>query len=285
MHARKYHADPCPDPSLSKGSALLICSRSPRHAFYAHPRLNPSRPTGDAAKFDVGTAVHALLLERKDVVVVIDASDWRTTSARDRRDAARKAGRIPLLPKEATGVADVVRAVREQLADRNDDPPLLTKGKPERTVIWRESDVWCRARPDWLRDDLRAIDDLKTTAGSADPSQWAHARLFDIGADLQSVMYRRGVQRITGKRPKFRLIVIETAPPYGLSVLTLAPSAEELAERKLDYALRTFRDCLRSGRWPGYSNEIASVELPYWRETDWLERTFDPNAEPMGAAA
>jgi hypothetical protein len=37
-----YHADPCPEPSLSAHIAALLCARSPRHAWAAHPKLNPT---------------------------------------------------------------------------------------------------------------------------------------------------------------------------------------------------------------------------------------------------
>jgi PDDEXK-like domain of unknown function (DUF3799) len=275
LDAKRYHADPCPEPSLSKSSAHLICSRSPKHAWLQHPRLNPDWEPVQRTHFDIGTAAHAILLEGDETIVeIVDADSWRTNAAQEERTRIRRAGRIPLLAKDAGSVGGMVASVREQLAGRDDDPPLLTDGKPEQTLLWRDQGVWCRARPDWLSDDRRAIDDLKTTSGSADPQQWARNRLWDIGADLQAALYCHGVRALAGIRPEFRLIVVETDPPHGLSVLTLAPSAMELAQRKLDYALATWRECLQSGDWPGYPREIAHVELPGWEESRWLERTW-----------
>lgn len=280
--ASRYHADPAPKPSLTKSIAHLLCTRSPAHAFAAHPQLNPDRKRVDAHKFDVGTAAHAMLLEGRDIVQVLGFDSWRTKDSQDARRAARKAGKIPLLEKDWEQVNAMVDAAVRQIAARHVSPPLLTKGKPERTLIWQDiGGVWCRARPDWLRDDYTAIDDLKTTSGSADPAQWARTRLWDIGADLQAAMYVRGVYRLTGVRPAFRLIIVETEPPYALSVISLAPDAYDLAVRKLDYALVKWQQCLESGEWPGYPTEIAYAELPGYLESQWMERTWQDDDAVM----
>jgi hypothetical protein len=58
-----YVGDPAPRPSLSASIAHHLISRSARHAWHAHPRLNPLwAPDGtDATEF--GTIAHAILLE------------------------------------------------------------------------------------------------------------------------------------------------------------------------------------------------------------------------------
>lgn len=285
LSGRAYHQDPAPEPSLNKTCAHLICTRSPAHARAAHPRLNPDYQPSESTRFDVGNAAHAILLEGEDRAQIVDADSWRGKAAAQQREQIRHAGRIPLLARDADTVTAMVMAVRRQLAARHDNPPLLSDGKPERTLIWREKDVWCRARPDWLRDDGLAVDDLKTTSGSADPYQWARNRLWDIGADLQAAMYCRGVHVLTRHRPLFRLIVVETDPPHALSVLTLAPSALELARRKLDHARTVWQRCLQTGDWPGYPSDVAYVELPGWEETRWLQHTWTRDHQQQELAA
>ena len=44
--ARDYHADCCPEPSLSSSLVKMICLSSALHAWQAHPRLSPA-PAGD----------------------------------------------------------------------------------------------------------------------------------------------------------------------------------------------------------------------------------------------
>jgi hypothetical protein len=265
-----YHADPSA-PSLSASIAKIMCNRSPLHAWERHPRLNPDYRPAEESKFDRGTAAHALLLEGSDRCAVIDADSWRTNAAKDERDAARAAGRVPLLAHEHEEACEMVEAVRRQLDALEVYPPLFTGGGPEQTLVWDERGVRCRARLDWLRDDRQTIDDLKTTGGSADPREWARRRLWDMGADVQVAMNLRGVKALTAVEAAFRFVVVENQAPYGLSVVSLAPSALELANAKVDWALDTWRECIDTDTWPSYPTEVAYADVPPWEEMRWLE--------------
>ena len=69
-----YHADVgSPVPSLSSSIANVLISRSPLHAWMAHPRLNPDwRPEPWNKRLDFGTFAHKLLLEgNEDAIAVI----------------------------------------------------------------------------------------------------------------------------------------------------------------------------------------------------------------------
>lgn len=265
-----YHADPCPAPSLSRSIASLICNASPLHAWYAHPRLNPEFEPVVDERFELGTVVHSVFLEGQAAVEVVDADSWRTNAAQDARDAARAAGRIPLLADQWPAVVNAVTAVRERMLELDVDPPVFRDGTAEEVIVWNERAAWCRARPDWLRSDLATIDDLKSTSASADPRRWARS-LFDRGYDVQAEFYARGVEAVTGERPAFRFVVVEVKPPHAVSVLRLGPDAEVLARKKVDYALEVWARCLESGRWPSYSSREALALLPAYEESRWLE--------------
>jgi hypothetical protein len=276
MPAAAYHADPCPAPSLSCSIAVKLCQASPAHARAAHPRLTPDAVEEKAEAFDLGTVAHALLLEGSDArVAVIDAKDFRTKAAQEARDAAYAAGQCPILAARWTDVQAMVAAARGQLdAHRDGGRAMFTSGKPEQTVIWQEAGgVWCRARLDYLRlaADGPAVDDYKTTSGSANPEHWSRS-LFDRGGDLQAAWYRRAVLHVTGVEPTFRYAVQETFPPYALSVISLGPDALLLAEKKCLYALEQWTRCLARNEWPSYPRETAYAGLPPWEEARWLER-------------
>jgi hypothetical protein len=280
LPAAAYHADPCPEPSLSSSIAKLICLSSPAHARHQHPRLNPAAVADEAEHFDIGTAAHAVLLEGQDVVQIIQADNWRTNAAKDARDAARQAGRTPLLAKVWADVQAMVKAAREQL-DRHTDggAKMFTAGNPERTVIWQDDGVWCRARLDWLREvrdgihilDPWAIDDYKTCSTSANPDDWTRT-MFSHGFDLQAAWYRRGVKAITGAEASFRFAVQETYPPYALSVIALGPDALTIAEKKCLYALEVWRASIEDGQWIGYPHRTCYASLPPWHEAWWIEK-------------
>lgn len=266
-----YHADPCDRPSLSASLAHVLLSSSPKHAWTAHPRLNPDFQRTEEAKFDVGNVCHSLLLQGIETAEVLPFPDWRTNAAKEARDLARSHGRIPMLTKHAHEVEQMVGAVKLQLPLFNVTPPLLQNGKPEQTLVWEEAGVLCRARLDWLRDDHAAVDDLKTTSRSANPEQWSRT-LFGIGADIQAAFYLRGIKALTGKTPEWRWIVCETAPPYAMSVISPGPAAVELGNAKVDRALELWRTCLATDEWPSYPTQVCYADVPGWEESRWLER-------------
>jgi hypothetical protein len=283
--AADYHADPAPAPSLTASIANVLINESPAHARAAHPRLNPNFVRVEEDKFSLGTVMHQLLLEGIDAAHVVHAYSWRTAAAKEARDEARAHGRVPLLTHQHDEAKRAVEAAQEQIAAHPAQPPLFTDGKPEQTIMWEESGgVWCRARLDWRRDDDLVIDDLKTCGQSADPRRWQRT-MIGIGAATQARFYCRGIKALTGREPDFRFVVVETHEPYAVSVVSLAPSLEQLADAQVEYAIRTWRRCIDTGEWPGYDQRVAHVEAPGWMEADWFEREAMETPDQEGLAA
>lgn len=266
--ADQYHADALTDqPSLSASIASILCSQSPLHAWTQHPRLNPNFVREEEHHFDIGTAAHALLLEGRNAVSVIEAPDWRTKDAKTCREQARAEGRIPLLGKHWDEVEAMVKAAREQLADH---PTLLTDGHAEQTLVWDEDGVTCRARLDWLRNDLTAIHDYKT-ATDAHHERWSKRSLFNHGYDLKCAFYLRGLERVTGAHAQWLWIVQEKTPPYVISVVKPGADVLTAGAAKVEFAINRWRECMRTGVWPGYSASIYEAELPAWADdAKWL---------------
>ena len=146
MSAETYHGDPCAAPSLSASIINVLCTESPRHAWTAHPRLNPRYSQEEDERMDIGTIAHAILLEGSDVAAVMDFPDWRTKEARTKRDEARTAGLVPILRKNWDTVLAMVAAARVQLDAHKDARKAFRDGKPEQTILWEEAGVSCRAR-------------------------------------------------------------------------------------------------------------------------------------------
>jgi hypothetical protein len=276
LSSDQYHADLFRDtPTLSASIANILIGKSPAHARFAHPKLNPALVRVESDKYDLGSAAHSLLLEGVNAIEVIEAADWRTAAAKDARDAARAAGKIPLLPKQADDVIAMVDAASLHLASKSVRPQPFTDGKSEQTLVWEDDyGVICRARLDWLRDDYEAVDDYKTTSASADPEKWTRT-MYGMGSDVQVAFYMRGLEKITGVRPAFRYVVQEAYAPYELSIVDLAPSALALADDKVDKAIALWATCLERDFWPGYPEQVASIEVPTYEELRWLERTGD----------
>ena len=269
MSADSYHALDTPTPALSASIARVLLGQSPLHAWYAHPMLGAGkRETSDA--MDLGTAAHAYLLEGETGFVIVDAEDWRTKAAKEAREAARDAGKVALLAHKWADVQAMAKAAREQLA-AHEAPTPFTNGRAEETLVWREGDLWLKARLDWLHRGALYIDDYKSVAQTANPETWCRG-IFSSGAALQAAFYVRGVRAVLGVDASFRFIVQETFAPYALSVIALGPDAMTLATKKVLFAINLWRDCLESGAWPGYPTRIAYASLPPWEEASWLAR-------------
>lgn len=271
-----YHADPAPEPSLSSSVANVLLERSARHAWIAHPRLNPDHEAVTKTIYDIGHAAHALALEGRNGVTVIEAPNYKTKAAQEARKAAYNAGSIPLLEDQWDDVQAMARVARLQLDDHEEAAGFLDPafGRSELTLIWREGEVWCRCRPDWTPLEVKRefLLDYKTTGGSAHPDFWSRARLWE-GPDFQAAFYRRGARACLGMQdPAFYFIVQENEPPYALSVIALAPAAMALADRKVEAAIRLWGQCRAENRWPGYPSQVAHVEAPPWIESRWEER-------------
>lgn len=278
--AADYHRDPAPEPSLSAGIAHRLISQSPLHAWTHQPRLNPAFKEKEGGILDFGSAAHALILQGIDICRVVEYDDWRKQAARDERDEARQSGLIPLLRKDYDRMVELCDTVKQQIARLDVAPLPFHDGKPEQTLIWQEDDVWCRARVDWLHAAGDVIDDAKSTGTSANPFVWARNRLFADGKDVQASWYKRGLKALTGIDAEWRFSVFETEPPYGLSVISLAPSAIEMADRKVARALELWKRCLDTDRWPGYPTAVAYAEAPPWEENRFLERHYEEQGVP-----
>ena len=269
--ASSYHAAGIAEkPALSASIAKILVGRSPRHAWHAHPRLNPNWKPDERKTFDIGSAAHLLFLEGErfaERVASLDFADWRSKAAQAARDAARAEGRIPLLADQWARIVEMVEAVHEQVPGLEMDPPMFVGGKPEQTLIWREGETVCKARLDYLHDTFLTADDFKTVTterGSAKPDVWERV-FWHTGCDIEAVFHSRGVYALTGKWPEFRLLVAESTPPFGISVVTLHESALEIAKAKVDYAIETWAKCMASGVWPSYPPRAVAVEAN-WRQ-------------------
>lgn len=275
VSASRYHADDLAEqPSLSASIAKTICLKSPWHAWHEHPRLNPDYGEAPDTKYDLGTIAHALLLEGMDVAEVLDYPDWRTKAAREARDEIRSGGRIPILQKDWITVKRMVAAAYDQLGRHRGDAGVFGYGSAERVLLWQEPDygnIWCRARLDWLHADESTISDYKTRRGSANPEIISRT-LFSEGWDIQAAFYLRGLEAVTGNQGEFRFVCQEVDPPHALSIVSLAPDALMLAQKKVAWALEKWQECLSSGQWPGYPTEICYATMPPWEEVRWLEK-------------
>lgn len=275
MTIDEYVRDPAPEPSLSASIAHKLLSRSARHAWLAHPRLNPTwAPDEPTPESDLGTAIHAMLLEDDSSrIAVIEAPDWRKRDAQDARDDARMRGKTPLLVHRYQEARVIVEAAKRAIMHAPEIKRAFDAGKPEQTIVWQEGESYCRTRPDWLCDDYRLAIDLKTTSGSAEPDAWARGQLLTMGYDIQGAFALRAIKRQHQPRScSVVFMVVETDPPYAVSFVGLSPEFEAFAEQKRARAVELWKHCRETDRWPSYPPRVCWAEPPVYALTRWEER-------------
>lgn len=255
-----------PAPTLNSGLANRLLTRSPLHAWWGHPRLNPQWQPTESEAFDLGGAVHDIVIEgRTDRIRVIQADSWRTKEARDLRDAARADGMLPLLPDQA---AAVLAMAGPALAAIGTSPDLIGLGEldPEQTFIWQDESTgaWLRCRPDWVTRDRTIILSFKTTSASAEPEAFARS-IMNFGYDLQAAFEIAGVEAACGTRVTHYIWVVqEVQPPYAVSLVGMSPEMRHYGLSRFDLAVSRWADCLNNDRWPGYPTRICYVSPPAW---------------------
>jgi hypothetical protein len=250
MPAELYHADLA---LSSSGAKKLLPPSCP--AIFDYERKNgPERKR----EFDIGTAAHTLLLGSGPEPHVIDADNYLTKAAKQERDAAYARGDVPLLPHEFDAVQQMV--ARARLHPRVAE--FLACGKSEQSLFWtdKETGVACRARPDWLRDDM--IVDYKTSPSAA-PSSLPKS-VADFGYHMQAPWYLDAAVELELLPPDapFYFIFQSKQPPYLIKIVELDDRALEIGRERNAYAREIFRDCTDSGVWPGFGDDIELISLP-----------------------
>ena len=241
-------------------SALKAILDSP--ARYLWERDNPTFK--DA--YDFGHVVHGRILGVGEPVARLDFTDRRTKAYKEAEAAARAAGETPML---AATYDEAVACAEAALAHPLAGPILTAPGESEASLFWTDerTGIPCKGRLDKLvvtGDEQHFIVDVKTTATSAAPSAFA-ASAAKYGYHIQAAFYSDGYEQITGARPTFLHVVIETKPPYLTSVVQLDDEAIDIGRARYQDALDIYQRCVETGEWPGYTDVIAStISLPRW---------------------
>ncbi|MGV9666966.1 PD-(D/E)XK nuclease-like domain-containing protein [Nocardia niigatensis] len=255
ISATDYHSD---TDSLSASGAKLLATRTPYEFWYAQ-----NSPPVRKREFDLGHAAHREILGEGEEFEIIDANSYNTKKAREARDEAYDAGRVPLL----TAQHDAVQAMAKRVRGHELAGALLAEGQAEMSGWWFDEDagIWLRFRPDWMtrRGEVLYIADVKTTQDAEPTAFDKSAKRF--GYHLQDPHYVEGAMKTTGaQQVRFVFIVVSVKPPHMVDVTYL--DEDDIAEgvRQNRRARRIFARCLASDDWPEYPIGPRRMSLPRW---------------------
>lgn len=175
----------------------------------------------------------------------------------DRWDAEH-AGRIALSAPDydrAQRMADSVRAHPVAAG-------LLVGGDREVTFRWidPETGLACKSRKDlYLRGEY--VMDLKSCT-DASPEGFARS-VIRYEYDVQQGHYLAGVHECGDEALRhFIFLAVESEAPYVCQPHVLDTRAQERGWNLRQRAIKRQAECLKAGRWPGYSDQVNELSFP-----------------------
>lgn len=283
-----YHADPCPQPSLSSHVARIILKRSLKHAKAKHPRLaDPDLSEDDddentaapASHLLIGQGAHSLMLGVGKPVIDCETNEFRTNEAKARRDLILENGGIPLRTKHyraAKRMAELARPVFKEL--------LGGEFIPEAMLAWEENGFWRRGLLDGVNPNMRIAGDYKTSGRACPPpfaAQFANAN----GYPFQEGFYRHGFDALDPEgrgRRKFYFLFQEVEYPHAMAVVETDEANRTLADDQTDAACALWDRAMHTGQWPSYPLTPYTASPKPWDLAEWEDRmmmdeTLNPN--------
>lgn len=128
-------------------------------------------------------------------------------------------------------------------------------GIPEITMAWKDerTDIWCLARPDQISFSGMVSDYKKvSTMGGYLNGYVVDGRIMNYGYDMQMAFACQGFEQLTGNWPdQVGLIFQWDKPPHHVILREIDQEELSIANFRNDRALRTIRECLDTGHWPG----------------------------------
>jgi hypothetical protein len=154
---------------------------------------------------------------------------------------------------------------------------LRKQGGFECSAVAEIDGLLCKGRFDkWIPGKRGTILDIKKVqVGKATYQAFQRTLLpgrYGMGCygyAMQSHLYQRIAEALTGAVPRFLFIVVEDGPPFGVQVFEVDSTTDTLAGHELKLHLQTIKLCEQSGVWPGYVNQagkpdVQSIGVPEW---------------------
>lgn len=256
----------CNIPAMNP-STLVAGTKSMRHLRYAweHPRA-------DTDNLLWGRAVHCLLFEPKEFEHRYIA--WREVD-KDGKPKKRIGTKWDEVVKTATELSleilslkqwDSALEAAQSFVKEPDVQELIKAGQGEVTLLTTECGIQCRGRVDWIATGL-ALTDLKTTK-NIEAAKFGRD-FYAFHYDIKLGLYRRWLNRLTGKDWPVKCITLENTPPYDVAVVPVAEEVLDQGAAKGLGILARLRTSIDTGLWPGIAGgQEYYLETPAWHMED-----------------
>lgn len=171
-------------------------------------------------------------------------------------------GRVALPPAQW----DMAQAIMAAVAGHERAGRALQGGVAEETLVWRDAatGVLCKARLDYYREDLGVVFDLKTTEDARAPA--VSRDILKWGYHLSAAHYLAGLEALGLPAVGFAWVCVEKSAPYAIGLHLASPPLLDQAAHEHRALLARYAACVQSGKWPGYADDFAAIDLPRWAQ-------------------
>jgi hypothetical protein len=183
---------------------------------------------------------------------------------------ANNPGKIHIKSKDFAAVRSMHEAIKSHpVASR------LICGQSQLSFYWRDTahGVLCKCRPDFLPGNGICVD-LKTTDNASYYS--FRSKAHNLRYYVQDSFYLHGIKCAVEQAgitdfevpDSFVFVVVERDAPHDIAAYQLDELSRELGFAHFNDNLVTYKECMESGIWPGYKQEIQTLHLPPWAYKD-----------------
>jgi hypothetical protein len=236
---------------INASALKLIGSRTPAHYF-----ASLSKPKEESQAMKIGSAIHCAVLEpgffEERYIILPDGVDGRTKEGKSIISKAKQSGKVILSKSDAELCSYVALSVSSNAGIKK----ALKSGDSELSVF--TNDRKCRLdhyTQSWIFD-------LKT-CNDASPKEFAK-QIYNFGYHIQAAWYLDTCKMAGLDTDGFIFIAVEKEPPYAIGLYELGSDSLEAGRSAYQSALDKLERSKISGEWPGYSEYLETIELPYW---------------------
>lgn len=231
-------------PRISPYIAKILLSKTPAHAYAAHRILGGKRKSKPSTAMKLGTATD-FAVQR---LLAGDVFKSHDTSPKTR----------------------MARAVLEAL-DQHGAGPGAGRLVQHRMEWEADGGILCSSVADLIVPST-AIFDVKTGRDLSGPAIVRQCER--LAYDVQMAAYAEGWSTLNGNRKlPVILIYVESSYPYRTRWVNVSPRSLGIGSILWRQACMQWKDCLRSGQWPGWP-DLELHPSQYRRseaQTSWLE--------------
>lgn len=266
-------------------SKLKDIKRSPKHFWSKH--IDPNRePATETEALRFGKVLHKYILEPEAFL-----DEYAIAPTEPKLDTRTNAGKSAKLQydvdmvkfnlnnqgKEYTTAEEIAKldVMRQSIMSKECghmlSHPDLVK---EVTLTWTDpvTGLTCKGRldimiPPYNKFPNGVIVDLKSTQNASSIEFAKSAYNFDY--HNSAAFYCKGFQQIysTNHPPAFIYIAIEKELPYEVAFFVADIDILYLGEQENNRMLATYKQCLETNSWHGYTDEVLTLNLPPWAKS------------------